>query len=181
MELESHAILSRGRSIHHGLHFLTVMCNYSWAPVSSICSIFYHFFLFKTCNYVIFFLFISTCRVFFCYLQIFLVTHRRNKNFFVFSLFPRTWQIENTPFSLCVVVPKDAYDCQYSEGTFVAPIKAHYHMLDLMSDSSVLCRHVSQYATPGTACVCVVGKSIFNYCIRNSYIMPQSIFKLAVM
>ena len=34
MELESRAILSRGRSIHHGLHFLTIMCNYSWAPVS---------------------------------------------------------------------------------------------------------------------------------------------------
>ena len=34
MELESLAVLSRGRSIHHGLHFIRVMCNYTWAPVN---------------------------------------------------------------------------------------------------------------------------------------------------
>jgi hypothetical protein len=88
MELESRAILSRGRSIHHGLHFLTIMCNYSWAP------------------------------------------------------------IKNTPFSVCVVVPMDAYDCHYFKDTFKAPINAQYHMLDMLLDNSGLCRHVSQYATP---------------------------------
>ena len=60
-------------------------------------------------------------------------------------------QIKDTPFSLCVVVPKDAYDCHYSKGSFSAPINAHYHMLDLLADKSGLCRQVSQYATPGTS------------------------------
>jgi hypothetical protein len=88
MELESHAVLSRGRSIHHGLHFMSVLCNYSWAP------------------------------------------------------------IKDTPFSVCIVVPKDAYDCEYSKGSFVPPVNARYHhMLDGLAGDG-LCRQVAQYATP---------------------------------
>ena len=37
MQLESHPVLSRGRSEHHGLHSLSITANYSWAPVSGGC------------------------------------------------------------------------------------------------------------------------------------------------
>ena len=59
-------------------------------------------------------------------------------------------QIQDTPFSLCVVIPKGAYDCEYAEDMFTPPIKAHYHTLDILADKSDLCRQVAQYATPST-------------------------------
>ena len=62
-------------------------------------------------------------------------------------------QIMDTPFSLCVVVPKYSYECEHREGFYTPPIKAHYHMLDVLADKADLCRQVVQYATP-SMCVC---------------------------
>lgn len=59
-----------------------------------------------------------------------------------------TNQIAGTPYSLCVVVPKDSFDCNYATGLFEPPINAHYHMLDVLVDRAGLCRQVAQYATP---------------------------------
>ena len=64
-------------------------------------------------------------------------------------LYPALGQIEGTPFSLCVVVPKDLYDCHYSSNSFTSPISAHYHRLDILAAETDLCQQSAQYATTG--------------------------------
>ena len=64
-------------------------------------------------------------------------------------LYPALGQIEETPFSLCVVVPKDSYDCHYSSNSFTSPISAHYHRLDILAAETDLCQQAAQYATTG--------------------------------